>query len=129
MKVTALCLAPLVGSILGVIALSIIENQFENARIDESLGIIAFTYILALIIQLTIELVFFLLTSWLQFRLKEYCLAGFYATIGFCCLSYREFEMKSLVYLFIAYTLGNILTYYFLYFRHLPEIKETNERK
>lgn len=129
MKVTALCLAPLVGSILGLISFMIAQNLFEKEKGGDFLSLIPFIYIIALMVQLVIELAFFLLKFCVQFRLKEYCFLGFYCTIGFISIALNKSFLNELGPFFVMYTLGNILTYYLLYFRHLPEIKETNERK
>lgn len=126
MKATALCFAPLGGSILGLISFMIAQNVFEKEKGGDFLSLTLFIYIIALMVQLVIELAFFLLKFCVQFRLKEYCFLGFYGAIGFYILFDRE---PAIGYFFAMYTLGNILTYYFLYFRHLPEIQETDERK
>lgn len=126
MKATALCFAPLGGSILGLISFMIAQNLFEKEKGGDFLSLTPFIYIIALMVQLVIELAFFLLKFCVQFRLKEYCFLGFYGAIGFYILFDRE---PVIGYFFAMYTLGNILTYYFLYFRHLPEIQETDERK
>lgn len=129
MKATALCLSPLGGSILGIISFMITHSQFEKEDRSIFWGFLLLTYIIALMVLLAIELAFLLLKFCIPFRLKEYLFVGCYCTVGVMLLGQKKTFLDELGLFFIMYTLGNILTYYFLYFRHFPEIKETDERK
>ena len=121
----AIFLSPLVGAFFlfsPFLIMSAINSAGFFDKIQSKIEIVGIIYFIALIIQIFIvEIIMF--SNDFLYSLKGYCWLAFFLSFCFAVIIsvWIGIEYLTSFFVFLIYSIGNILTYNQLYFKYLEE--------